>query len=346
MVRFFCATAVLILSVLGCGDKDVAVPEPDSRPVKLQSVSVGNSETRRTFPAVVEAGDKAVLTFRVPGQLDEVRVHPGDIVKRGQTLAHLNTDELRLLVEQAKANHELASVQFKRDKALLKTNAVSELDFDRSQAELKQAKAELDKAKANLRYAALVAPYDGTVSLSLIENYEYVSAKQPVMHIHSAGLINVTFQLPDQLFPRFQNNTGFDPQPMVAFDTIPGQQFSAQFQEIDTEADEKTSSYKVTLSMPRPRGHNLLPGMAGHVSVALPHGGPDAIPERAIIREGEQTYVWKVGEQGRVTKVMVEVDAGRRLISGLADGDAIVTSGVNQLQEGQKVREWVKERGL
>lgn len=346
MGRVLLATTVLLVAVTGCGEKEAPVPEPESRPVKLHSVAVGNNEVFRTFPAVVEAGDKAVLAFRVSGQLDKVVVDPGDNVKRGQTLAHLNTDQLRLLVEQAQANYELANVQYKRDRELLKTNVVSELDFDRSKAERNQARAELEKAQANLNYATLIAPYDGTLSLSLIENYEYVAAKQPVMHIQSAGLINVTFQLPDQLLTRFQHSSGFDIKPSVSFDTIPNQQFPAEFKELDTEADAKTSSYKVTLFMERPAGVNLLPGMAGHVRVALPGGELGAIPQRAIMTEGDQQFVWKVDEQGRVSKVAVTLDDKRRVLLGLADGDNIATSGVFELKEGQKVRAWVKERGL
>ncbi|AJR08129.1 efflux RND transporter periplasmic adaptor subunit [Photobacterium gaetbulicola] len=346
MGRVLWAPALLALLVQGCGDKEVTIPEPDSRPVKLEAVSVGSSESYRTFPAVVEAGDKAVLAFRVSGQLDKVNGKPGDIVKRGQVLAHLNTDELSLLLEQAKADYELAFVQYKRDKELLKTKVVSELDFDRSEAELNQAKADLDKAQANLNYASLVAPYDGTLSLSLVENYEYVAAKQPVMHIQSAGLINVTFQLPDQLFARFQHRNDFDREPTVTFDTIPNQTFSAEFKEIDTEADAKTSSYKVTLFMERPEGFNLLPGMAGHVRVAIPQSSSGSIPSRAILTEGDTTFVWRVDEQGIVSKVSVQLDDKRRVVNGLNDGDLIATSGVQELQEGQRVREWIKERGL
>ncbi|MGF1700734.1 efflux RND transporter periplasmic adaptor subunit [Photobacterium makurazakiensis] len=346
MGRVILATAMLSLFIQGCGDKEVEIPEPESRPVKLEAVSVGDNETFRTFPAVVEAGDKAVLAFRVSGQLKKVDAHPGDFVKKGDVLARLNTDELELLLEQAKADYELAYVQYKRDKELLKTNFVSELDFDRSEAELNQAKADLDKAKANLNYASLIVPYDGTLSLSLVENFEYIAAKQPVMHIQSAGLINVTFQLPDQLFARFQHKSDFDRDPRVTFDTIPDQVFGAQFKEIDTEADEKTNSYKVTLFMERPQGYNLLPGMAGHVKVSIPSGGTGAIPRRAILTEGDKTFVWKVDEQGIVSKVAVQLDDKRRVLAGLQDGDLIATSGVTGLQEGQKVRTWIKERGL
>lgn len=338
-------TLLSCMVLAGCGEKAKEIPEPESRPVKLLSVSIGDNQSFRTFPATVAAGDKAVLAFRVPGQLQHVFAHPGDVVKRGQKLAQLNVDELSLQVRQAQANYQLEKVQFDRNAQLRKTNVVSELDFDASKSALKQAKATLDKAKANLAYATLKAPYNGNVSLSLIENYEYVGAKQPVMHIQSAGLINVTFQLPDHLLTRFQSTTD-DIKPVVTFDTIKGQTYQAKFKEIDTESDPKTSSYKVTLYMERPEGKNILPGMSGQVRLAIPKGESGSVPKRALMTEGNEVYVWHVDEQGLAHKVKVQLDEQQHIVSGLNDGDQIATSGVKELQEGQKVRPWIKERGL
>ncbi|WP_318476801.1 efflux RND transporter periplasmic adaptor subunit [Photobacterium leiognathi] len=333
------------VALIGCKEDKATVKEPESRPVKLQSVSVGDNESLRSFPAIVEAGDKAVLAFRVSGQLNNVQVHPGEFVRKGQTLATLNPDELSLLVKQAQAQYDLANVQFKRNSQLRKTNVVSELDYDASKANLKQAKAALDKAKSNLSYAKLIAPYDGHLSLSMIENFEYVAAKQPVMHIQSAKLINMTFQLPDYLLARFQGHAE-EINPTVAFDALANQTFPAQFKEIDTEPDSKTSSYKVTLSMARPEGSNIMPGMSGSVTIVLPHGNAGAIPTRAVITEGNKHFVWRVNDKQQVERVEVTLDKNNRVISGLNDGDVIATSGVSELQAGQKVRSWIKERGL
>ncbi|WP_318438331.1 efflux RND transporter periplasmic adaptor subunit [Photobacterium leiognathi] len=333
------------VALIGCKEDKAMVKEPESRPVKLQSVSVGNNESLRSFPAIVEAGDKAVLAFRVSGQLNNVQAHPGEFVRKGQTLATLNPDELSLLVKQAQAQYDLANVQFKRNSQLRKTNVVSELDYDASKANLKQAKAALDKAKSNLSYAKLIAPYDGHLSLSMIENFEYVAAKQPVMHIQSAKLINMTFQLPDYLLARFQGHAE-EVNPTVAFDALANQTFPAQFKEIDTEPDSKTSSYKVTLSMARPEGSNIMPGMSGSVTIVLPHGNAGAIPTRAVITEGDKHFVWRVNDKQQVERVEVTLDKNNRVISGINDGDVIATSGVSELQAGQKVRSWIKERGL
>ncbi|WP_459780086.1 efflux RND transporter periplasmic adaptor subunit [Photobacterium sp. R1] len=334
----------LTAGLTGCSEKNQSASEPASRPVKLMVVEVGESQTYRTFPAQVEAGDKAVLAFRVSGVLESVDVRDGEEVKKGQRLAQLKTDELTLLVDQAKANYSLANVQYKRNAELLKTNVVSELDFDQSKAARNQAKAELDKQQANLKYATLIAPYNGTVSISMANDYEYVLAKQPVMHIQSEGLLSVSFQLPQQLLTRLSASD--DRTAQVIFDTIPDQAFEARLKEIDTEADTKTASYQVTLTMEKPIGQNLLPGMAAQVKVALPFTGSGALPERAILRQNDKTYVWRVAEDGKVSQVEVVLDDNDRILEGLEDGETIAVSGVTELKEGQVVREWVKERGL
>jgi RND family efflux transporter MFP subunit len=344
MKGIIATTVVAGLLLSGCSEEQVVIPEPDSRPVKLQTVDVGIKDTFRTFPGVVEAGDKAVLAFRVSGVLSSVDVNPGENVVKGQKLASLNQDEFSLQVEQAQANYELASVQFKRDEKLRKTNVVSELAFDTSKAKRNQAQATLSKQKSNLSYATLVAPYDGTLSLSLKENHEYVMAKEAVVHIQRAGIINVTFQLPEQLLARFNND--YSRSPTVIFDTIPGEEFPAEFKEIDTEANSTNSSYKVTLFMDRPEGKNILPGMAGAVRIALPKGNAGSLSPQALMKKGDRYYVWQIDDQGIAHKREIELDENGRVSKGLNDGDNVAISGVNELREGQKVRSWIKERGL
>lgn len=86
MGRIITATLLSCFILTGCGEKQVEAPEPDSRPVKLQTVLVGDNQTYRTFPAIVEAGDKAVLAFRVSGQLSSVDVKPVQTLSEGKHL--------------------------------------------------------------------------------------------------------------------------------------------------------------------------------------------------------------------------------------------------------------------
>lgn len=331
-------------SLSGCGKELPPVPEPDSRPAKLFTISVGNSSFERQFPATTEAGDKAVLAFRVPGMLQSIDVVAGQPVKKGDVLATLNPDEYTLLADRANAEFKLADVQFQRYKKLRKDKVVSEQDFDQAKANRNAAKASLEQAQANLRYATLVAPYDGTVSLIPAENHEYVAAKQGVLNIQTNQLIKVNFQLPDYLLNRF--SSGENISATMSFDAFPDNAYPLTFQEIDTESDSKTGSYKVTMSMERPENVGILPGMAGSVRAVVESMGDTPIPHSALFEQNGETFVWRVGQDGIVEQVAVVLNEKRQVKSGLNDGDRVIISGVGDIEAGIKVREWIKERGL
>lgn len=336
---------VAISAVLsGCGKELPPVPEPESRPAKLFSVSVGNAQFERHFPATTEAGDKAVLTFRVPGLLQTIEVNEGQVVSKGDVLASLNPDEYSLLEQQARANFALADVQYKRYQKLRKDQVVSEQDFDEAKANHNSAKAQWNQAKANLRYTKLVAPYNGTISYIPAENHEYVAAKEGVMNIQSNQLLKVIFQVPDYLLNRYTQ--GSDVSARMVFDAFPEQSFDLTFQEIDTEADPKTGSYKVTMVMERPSEIGLLPGMSGNAYLLSKNAGATKIPNSALLEENGKTYVWRVDEQGIVSKAAIEMNDKNQVLAGLNDGDQIIISGVSVIEPGIKVRAWIKERGL
>lgn len=337
------ATLLSSALLMGCDKQVPVIAEPESRPAKIMTVSVGDHETSRLFPAQAEAGDKAVLAFRVPGQLNTLDVHAGQLVSKGQLLATINPDEYRLIQKQAQAQYRLIDVQYQRIKKLRKDKVVSEQDYDSAVANRKTAKATLDQASANLSYTQLTAPYDGSISLLPSENFEYVTVKQSIMHIQTNDILYVAFQLPDYLLQRFSFT---EVSASVTFDSFPTVSFPLEFEEIDTESDSKTSSYTVKMSMPRPKDLGILPGMSGQVKVTIPQGGSEKLPLSAIEQDGDSTYVWRVSEQGVVEKVAVELNEKRQVMSGLNDSEQIVSSGISGLEEGMKVRKWVKERGL
>ena len=163
------------------------------------------------------------------------------------------------------------------------------------------------------------------------------------MHIQTNDLFFVVFQLPDYLLQRFSFT---EVVATVSFDSFPNVNFPLEFEEVDTEADSKTSSYTVKMSMARPTGLGILPGMSGQVKVTIPSGESEQLPLSAIEYEGETAYVWRVGENGVIEKVEVELSEKRQVLSGLNDGERIVISGTTSLEDGMKVRKWVKERGL
>ncbi|WP_261817208.1 efflux RND transporter periplasmic adaptor subunit [Vibrio gallicus] len=338
------ALSVCALGISACSKEKDTIPEPESRPAKFFTVSVGDKPFERVFPATSSAGDRAVLAFRVPGELIDLPVNAGQQVRQGEVLARLDDEEYKLLRSQAKANFTLANVQFKRMQTLIKDKVVSEQEFDQAVANQKSARAAFEQADANYSYAKLIAPFEGTISIINIDNFEYVSAKHGVMNIQSDALLKVIFQLPDSLFSRFSNSGGVHSK--MVFDSFPDREFPLTFQEIDTESDPATGSYKVTMIMQRPKDIGILPGMSGHIHTLIPRSSASVLPTTSLYQCGEKQCVWRIDEQSQVEQVAVSTDDKGAVTSGLLDGDQIVVSGVTELESGMKVREWIKERGL
>lgn len=338
---------IVLFAVLGltaCGEKQETVSEPESRPAKFLTVSVGEKSFERVFPASTAAGDRAVLAFRVPGELLELPTTAGMAVNKGDVLAVLDDQEYKLLRSEAKANFDLAEVQFKRAKKLIADRVVSEQEFDQARAAHKSARANYDQALANYSYTKLTAPFNGTISLVNIDNFEYVAAKQGVMNIQSNDLLKVIFPLPDSMLNRYRNYVAIDS--YMVFDSFPDDKFPVTFQEIDTESDNSTGSYKVTMIMERPSNLGILPGMSGNIHVKVPRSEPTKLPTTSVYPCDDQSCVWRVKDDLTVEQVNITLNEEGAVSSGLSDGDQIVVSGVRELESGMKVREWIKERGL
>jgi len=115
---------------------------------------------------------------RMSGKVEEVYVDYNDTVKRGDVLAQLNTDMLRLqreqqlaVVQKARANYELQLINFRNQEALAQRNLISEFELRQSKTNLDNQRADLAVAEANLRaketeinqYAYITSPIDGIV---------------------------------------------------------------------------------------------------------------------------------------------------------------------------------------
>jgi len=171
-------TVFLLLS--SCGQKENAEVTPVEVKtvygVKVAKVKSLKIEKMDTFSGTVIPNDQVMISPKVVGYLKEVRVKPGDRVRRGQILAVIESSDIRPDVEKAKAglkeidaalkeiekamdevnalksaaeaNYELAKKTFERFKELYEANATSSQQFDEVKAKLEEAKAHLEAVKA------------------------------------------------------------------------------------------------------------------------------------------------------------------------------------------------------
>ena len=264
----------------GCQQDPEAAPAPPTRSGKAFHVD-GGASGELTFPGIVEPGERAVLSFGVPGRLVELPVKAGRDVQKGQLIGHLDPKHFQIAVNEARARYEVAEADVKRYQALYERDAVSPAEFEQRRSQRDMAAARLEEARMDLGDAYLRAPFSGRIGRRYVENFTDVQAGQAVVELDDLSsveiLIDVTGDLVERLRPE-ANARAF-----AVFEAASGRRFPLSLKEMGTRAAPATHAFRVTYQMPQPEDFVLLPGMTAEVQIVLPLAGEASSPEAAGI---------------------------------------------------------------
>jgi len=345
--------ALLAASLVLAGCKGEApAPDPEQAPlVRTAPVEMVNATTW-SLTGTVQARFSSELAFRVGGKILERPVTVGDRVDAGQVLFVLDDADLRLAVTAAEAAVRAASARSRnaeqeaqRLAALLPKQAISRQEYDRAQTLAEQAREDLKSAQSQLRqvrnqldYALLRADADGVVVSLPAEPGQVVAVGQTVAVIAKEGPREVEVLIPEERLGQVTPK---------ATATRYGRSETAQatLRELASSADPLTRSWPARYVLETPLDEAPL-----GATVVLHFDDEDQavkrVPISALIEQGETPAVWVVQSEGGNTRVhrhpvqVLQLGAERALIEAdLPAGARIVSLGVNQLVDGQAVRE-------
>lgn len=196
----------------------------------------------------------------------------------------------------------------------------------------------------------LVAPFDGVAARKLVEDFQNVKAKEPVLIVQDASLLKMVVAVPEADFAGRKSDRSLDEvsariSPRVIVSSIPDEVFPAKLRELATAADPTTRTFDATFVFENDHDA-VLPGMTARLIIDLPSPGASGlqIPAQAVFAADDgRSLVWKVDpDTMQVSKAPVEVGSlsgdSIEIRGGLADGDWVVASGVQQLRDGTTVR--------
>lgn len=344
------AVAALCFSLIGCHE---AKPSPPFRPVvnTMRIALVGGAQ-QRTYSGVIVARHEVQESFRVGGRIEARLVDVGDHVHAGQVLATLDEKDLRLAVESARAERQAAlsnREQARRDETryatLLSKQVVSQSEYDLKHLAADEARARVERAESALQlalrqlaYAKLLSSADGVVTKTSAEAGQVVSQGQAVVTVAQKGALEVLVDIPER---RLQDLKGTKAE--LSLWSNRQVRYRAVLRETAPAADPNTRTYAVRYALPDADASVRL-GMTATLHLSETAGTPTArIPASALLNQGKGPGVWLVQPRtGQLTFRPVTVDhytENEVFVRGqLADGDSIVTSGVQKLDTGLTVR--------
>jgi len=346
----YCILLTLLVVLAGCKPEDLPAESRLVRTLVVDPKPIG--EDRHAI-GEVKPRYESDLSFRVAGKVLSRLVDVGVWVKQGDTLATLDTQDYQNRLRSAEADVSSAEAALvnaqgteARQAKLLKDGWTPKATYDgalqnlqAAEARLKAAKANLDLTRDQLNYTTLRADFDGVITAVGAEAGQNVNAGQMVVKLarpnDKDGVFNIaetalteigTTQIEVLVWPLSN--------PELAVEGV--------VRETSPVADPATRTYtvKVTLKNPPSQlrfGMSIGGRLKGQAALAV------ALPLSALFEENGSPAVWVFDQQSSsltlkaITPARYEANTVV-VASGLAQGDIVVTAGVNTLKVGQKVR--------
>lgn len=282
---------------------------------------------------------------RIPGRVHKVSKRLGDMVEADEELATLDSVVLGESIAQHRAaavDEELARKTLDRERALLKEKLTSEQQLIEAEATHQKAVAAKRVASEQLRlyggrgvrgsYYKLRSPIAGKIVQKHLALGELVTPEDKVYTVADLSALWIWVDI----FERDLGRVHVDDDATVTTDAYGSDSFVGKVAYVMDEVDPDTRTVRARIDIANVDGR-LKPGMFANVTLSDPHGDTTgtnevvAVPPDAIQRDGDGWIVFVTEGGGkferREVKVGVRTPEFVEVLSGIEDGDQVVTKG-------------------
>ena len=356
------AIATVAVSLTSCS---VDMPKETNSSFETMTVKKSDIEIPYKFSARMKGQNDVTITPQVSGQLMKIAVSEGQMVKKGQTLFVIDSRNAQLELEVAQANLQAALAQensakleYESNKNLFEKKIVSsymlnnsENSYKQAQASVAQARAAVNRAKVNLGFCTITAPVSGVIGEIPVRTGDQVSPMSELTMLSGNTTMYAEFSVTEAIIEAMVQygmkaddvNKYIANLPEATFVMKNGTEYPHKGRVVSLTGvvNSSTGSLTSKVSFPNPDGH-LYSGIQGTIVMPFAEKDVIVIPQFAVVRMQDKSIVYKVKADSTATAIDVtteDTSNGKDFIvtSGLNVGDQIVTTGANNVTEGQKV---------
>ena len=333
IIRTLLVGGVCIASV-ACGSQKSAEPAESATQVETAKPKVTTAVVHiqdvvmtSTFTGNVEGFAVNNITPQQPRRISRLLVDVGDRVYAGQKVADLDSSSLA----QAKAQYENNKANFDRADELYKFGGESKANWEAMKTAYEVSKLTYENLLEN---TTLVSPISGVVTARNYDNGDMCGGL-PIFVVQQINPVKVKINVSESLYSYIKKGMVVD----IELDALPEKKFQGKVSRITPLINSATRTFEVEVAVAN--GQELIkPGMYARVEMNYGTRKNIVVPDLAVVKQlgSGDRYIYVYQQDGTVKFQKVEL--GRRMggeyeiLSGIADGDEVVTSGQVALKNG------------
>lgn len=290
--------------------------------------ATGTLEAERSYP----------LSFATAGTVQEVRVSIGQTVRAGEVLARLAPQSYQDALAIAQARATQAEDAYRRYEPMHRNGTLADARWVEVESGVEQARRMVAMARKNLSDAELRSPVAGVVTARMIEPGTVVPSGIAITVAQTGSMLAVA-PIPEGQIGQLKTGA-------TVRVTVPAvnRRLTGQVKEIGVVANPMTRAYPVKIALANADGA-LRVGMLADVDATVSGSGAGTLvvvpPEAVRLDDAGNAVVYVVdGGVARRRRVSLAgfVGEGTAIRSGLAAGEAVITSGTPMLADGLPVK--------
>ncbi len=323
--------------------------------VKVFIVNDNAVNITKTYPAVIKAQKSVNIIARVSGTLEKRYFKEGSFVKKGEKLYQIeqdlyqaNIDSSRANLNQAKALLVKATSDWERYKKLFENRSISAsqrdqyyYNYQNAIANVKSAEAALTNAKIQYGYTQIKAPLDGIISITKLNEGNYVNANTLLTTITKIDPVYAEFSLPKIDIEKYlkyikSNNVKFAIN--CQDKCIEGGTLNYISPTIDPSTDT------LLLRVQFDNNQDIIVGQFTNINIDnIPSPKTIVIPEQAVLQSAKGASIYIVDEESTVKVKNIKttgdsIKDGVVIENNLNIGDKIIISNISKVRAGAKVQ--------
>lgn len=273
----------------------------------------------------------------ISGLVTKINFKEGQVVSKGTPLVYLNDNELQAQFQRLQYTQKLFQTQESRQKQLLAREAISQEEYDIALNQYNTAISDIKLVEAQLEKTVIRAPFTGRLGLRQISEGSVINPSIVIVSIVNSDPIKLEFSIPERYASLVSIGSSIFFSSESSKEEVEGKVYA-----FEPQIDAATRTLKLRAQSPNKSG-KYLPGMFVKIRFVLDiEEEALLVPAESVIPELSGYKVFVVGADGNAEQRTIEIgtrtDTQVQVISGLNEGDLVLTSGVMQVRQGMPIK--------
>ena len=307
-------------------------------PIQVTAEPVARQPLVKAIEALgtARANESVTLTASLTETVRRVNFEDGNFVEAGTVLVELSNEEEEAQLAEARANLNEARRQLARLEDLGKRGIAATSDVDEARSLAEAADARLNTVIARLDDRLVRAPFSGVLGFREVSPGSLLMAGSAITTLDDVSQIKLDFTVPETILNQMKPGSKIFARSASWGD----REFSGTVAAVGSRVDPVTRAVVVRALIPN-EDRALRPGMLLTVRVVIEEKQALMLPERIIIQVAGNAFVYVIDSNNVAHKQAVQLGARQagdvEIVSGVKEGDRIVTQGNIKLRDGAQV---------